>query len=446
VTRLRIAGFPAETRRAPKQTRRLRLARPLLLRWSHLAWKETMQALIRIALRNVLRNRRRSLITFAAVFISIIATLSLRGLTNGMVEAMQSAVVYGQTGALQVHRAGYLKSTGGSSLDLDVPADALFMENLRAVPGVRAVSARIVFGGMVNANDTTSPALFSALDSVGERRVCPQREKLATEGRAFSEAEREAVVLTPELARTLGIKLGQKAALLTNDKEGSLSAADLRMVGVYGQPGLPLPEKKVGFIPLALAQELLHMQGRATEIAVAIDDLKMLAMVKTAIAASLGPEYEVSTWSDLIPFVKDGVASWRFLSNLFTAIFLFVALLGIVNTMLMSVLERTREIGTMMALGVRRRSIVALFLLEATVQGFLGGLGGALLGSLLVFKVGKTGLHFHMSTSTLHVHPYVDLNFFLVALALATAGAVLAAIWPALRASRLRPVSALASV
>ncbi len=409
-----------------------------------------MQALIRIALRNVLRNRRRSLITFAAIFLSIVATLSLRGLANGMGSAMQSAVVLGQTGAVQVHRTGYLKSTGGSSLDLDLPADAGFLDKIRSVPGVRAVSARIVFGGMVNANDTTSPALFSALDPAGELRVCPQRDHIATQGRAFTEGEREAAVLTPELVRTLGLKLGQKAALLTNDKEGSLSAVDLSVVGVYGQDGLPLPEKKIGFVPLAMAQELLHMHGRATEIAVAVDvavdDLKMLDGVKAAIAAAVGPDYEVSTWSELVPFVKDGIASWRFMSNLFTAIFLVVALLGIVNTMLMSVLERTREIGTMMALGVRRRSILGLFLLEATVLGCLSGLLGASLGSALVFRIGKTGLHFHMGTSSLHVHPFVDLGFFVVALVLATAGAVLAAIWPALRASRLRPVTALASV
>ncbi len=405
-----------------------------------------MPALIRIALRNVLRNRRRSLITFSAVLIAILATFSLRGLANGMVTAMQDAVVHGQTGALQVHRVGYLKSTGGSSLDLDVPADAAFLDKIRSVPDVRAVSARLAFGGMVNANDTTSPALFSALDLDGELRVCPLREKLATEGRAFGVAEPEAAVLTPELVRTLGLKLGQKAALLTNDKEGTLTAVDLTVVGVYGQPGLPLPEKKIGFVPLATAQELLHMQGRATEIVVAVDDLKAIDQVKAAIASAVGPTYQVSTWSELVPFLKDAVTSWRFMSNLFTGIFLFVALLGIVNTMLMSVLERTREIGTMMALGVRRRSITAIFLLEATAQGFLGGLGGALLGGALVFKVGQAGLHFHMSNATLHVHPFIDLGFFVFALVLATAGAVLAALWPALRASRLRPVTALASV
>lgn len=405
-----------------------------------------MQALIRIALRNVLRNRRRSLITFAAIFLSILATVSLRGLVNGMVAAMQSAIVFGQTGALQVHRIGYLKSTGGSSLDLDLPSDADFLDKLARVPGVRAVSARIAFAGLVNANDTTSPALISALDPVTERTVCPQRDQIATEGRAFVAGEKEAVVLTPELVRALGLRLGEKAALMTSDKEGAMSAMDLAVVGVYGQPGLPLPEKKIGFVPLAFAQELLHMPGRATELALAVDDLASLDRVKAAVSAALGPDYEVSTWSELTPFLKDGIASWRFMSTLFTGIFMVVALLGIVNTMLMSVLERTREIGTMMALGVRRRSILALFLLEAAVLGCVGGLAATTLGSALAFRIGQTGLHFHMSTTTLHVRPFVDLGFFVIALGLATLGAVIAAIWPALRASRLRPVTALASV
>jgi putative ABC transport system permease protein len=159
-----------------------------------------------------------------------------------------------------------------------------------------------------------------------------------------------------------------------------------------------------------------------------------------------GSDYEVSTWRELLPFVDDGIASWRFMSNLFTGIFLFVALLGIVNTMLMSVFERTREIGTMMSLGVRRRSILSLFLLEAGVIGCAGGLAGAVAGSALVFRVGRRGLHFHMGNTSMHVQPWVDLKFLLVALLLATGGAVLAALWPALRASRLRPVQALASV
>jgi len=405
-----------------------------------------MPPLIRIAFRNVLRNRRRSLIAFLAIFLSITVTLSLRGLVNGMVSSMRSAVVLGQVGALQIHHAGFLKATNGASLDLDVPADEAFLAKIRAVPGVRAVTARILFGSMVNANDATSPALISAIDPKNETRVCPQREQMATTGRPFAPDETAAGILTPELAHALGVKVGQTATLLTSDKDGALNALDFSVVGEYGQAGLPLPEKKIGFVPLAFAQEILRMQGRATELAIAVDNLEVLEAIKLRLQDAVGKDYEVSTWYELFSFVLDGIASWRFMSNLFTGIFLFVALLGIVNTMLMSVFERTREIGTMMSLGVRRRSILSLFLLEAAVIGWAGGLVGAAAGAALVFRVGRHGLHFHMGNTSMLVQPWMDLKFLLVALLLATGGAVLAALWPSLRASRLRPVQALASV
>jgi putative ABC transport system permease protein len=405
-----------------------------------------MPPLIRIAFRNVLRNRRRSLIAFLAVFLSITVTLSLRGLVNGMVSSMRSAVVLGQVGALQIHHTGFLKATNGASLDLDVPADEAFLAKIYAVPGVRAVTARIVFGGMVNANDATSPALITAIDPRNEVRVCPQREQIATTGRPFGPDETAAGILTPELAHALGVKVGQSATLLTNDKDGALNALDFPVIGEYGQPGMPLPEKKIGFVPLVFAQGILRMQDRATEIAIAVDDVETMEVVRKKLQAAVGSDFEVSTWRELFPIVEEGMAAWRFMSNLFTGIFLFVALLGIVNTMLMSVFERTREIGTMMSVGVRRRSVLSLFLLEAAVLGCAGGLAGVGAGAAIVFRVGQRGLHFHMGNASLHIHPWMDFKFIVVALLLATGGAVLAALWPALRASRLRPVQALASV
>jgi putative ABC transport system permease protein len=405
-----------------------------------------MPPLVRIAFRNVLRNRRRSFIAFLAIFLAITVTLSLRGLVNGMVSSMRTAVIQGQVGALQIHHAGFLKATNGASLDLDVPADEAFLARLRAVPGVRAVTARLSFGGMVNAHDVTSPALITAIDPATESRVCPQREQIATTGRAFGRDDKTVGVLTPALAHALGVKLGQTATLLTSDKDGALNALDFSVIGEYGQPGLPLPEKKFGFVPLAFAQDLLRMQGRATELAIAVDDLEALEIIKHRLQQVAGSDYEVSTWRELVPAIEDGIAAWRFLSSLFTGVFMFVALLGIVNTMLMSVFERTREIGTMMSLGARRRSILSLFLIEAAVLGCGGGLAGAGVGTAFVIWLGRRGLHFHMGDSSLHIQPWMDLRFLFVALLLATAGAVLAALWPAFRASRLRPVQALASV
>lgn len=407
-----------------------------------------MNSLLRIAFRNVLRNRRRSIITFSAVFLALGVMVGLRGFLNGMQATIRESIILGQTGALQVHRKGFLKSVNTSSLDLDLPTDAAFMGRILGVKGVKAATARIAFGGMANANDTSAVALFSAIDPEHETLVCPRRLEMISSGQTLAQAGPEAGIFTPELAANLGIKLGQQATLLINDKEGVMNALDLNFVGVYGQPGLPLPEKKIGYVPLLYAQKLLRMEGRATEIAIAVNNLDDAGKLKPVLQAAVGPEYEVVTWLDVAASVEEAIASQNAVLSLIATIFLFIALLGIANTMLMSVLERTREIGTMMSVGVRRRQILSLFLLEAALLGLLGGLLGAAAGCTFVLYYGHAGITFKFPgmLAPLHIYPTITTGYVFFVLTLAAGGAALAALWPSVRASRMRPVEALASV
>jgi putative ABC transport system permease protein len=305
-----------------------------------------------------------------------------------------------------------------------------------------------MFGGMPNANDVSTAALFTAIDPVREPQVCPRRSEMISKGKTLRDAGPTSAILSPELASNLGVKLGDKATLLTGDRDGVMNALDFEFVGHYGQAGLPLPDKKIGFVPLAFAQELLRMEGRATEIAVALEHFDDAEKVKPILQAALGPEYEVSTWHDVASFIDDAIAVQNFILNLIAGLFLFVALLGIANTMLMSVLERTREIGTMMSVGVRRRQILMLFLLEAAVLGLAGGIIGSIAGGGFVLYYGHKGMVLPVpgALAPLHVFPLISAQYILFVLALAAGGAALAALWPSVRASRMRPVEALSSV
>jgi putative ABC transport system permease protein len=403
--------------------------------------------LFRIAFRNVLRNRRRSLITFSAVFLALGIMVSIRGFLNGLQATLRESVILGQTGALQVHRAGFLKSVS-ATLELSVPSDAAFMAKITAVEGVKAATARIMFGGMTNANDTSTAALFNAMDPVNELIVCPRRNEMIAKGKSLQQSSAASAVLSAELAGSLGVKLGQRATLLINDKDGVMNALDFDFVGEYGQPGLPLADKKLGFVPLRFAQELLRMEGRATEIAVSVANFEDAERIKPKLQAALGPEYEVATWHDVASYIDDAIATQNFILNIIAGVFLFVALLGIANTMLMSVLERTREIGTMMSVGVRRRQILSLFLLEASLLGLAGGVLGAAAGGSFVLYYGHKGMVLPIPGMLvpLHVFPVISISYILYILVLAAGGAALAALWPSVRASRMRPVEALAAV
>ena len=162
--------------------------------------------------------------------------------------------------------------------------------------------------------------------------------------------------------------------------------------------------------------------------------------------AAIGPDYEVQTWAELRPNVADVTRFVRIVLTGICIVFLVIAVIGVVNTMLMSVLERTREIGTMMAVGVRRGQVLLLFVLEAAVLALLGGLGGGLLGGAVVAAIaarGGVGANAPGTMVVKYIVPVVPVELAVLAPAAALLGAVLAALYPAWRASRLRPVEAL---
>jgi putative ABC transport system permease protein len=176
-----------------------------------------------------------------------------------------------------------------------------------------------------------------------------------------------------------------------------------------------------------------------------VEDLGDLEEVAAPLRAVLGPAYEVHTWQELQPFVRDVIRRQRFVLGLISAILFVIILTGIINTMLMSVFERVREIGTMLAVGVRRRQVLRLFLLEAMVLGVVGGVGGVALGAAIVGVLGAQGIPVENlgTAGTTFIRPELDLPFVGMAFAVAVVGAVLAAAWPAWKASQLNPVDAL---
>ncbi len=408
-------------------------------------------ALMRIALRNVLRNRRRTLITLAALLVGVSVMVSIRGVLNGLQGALVDNVVQGQTGALQVHRKGYRQNVLASPLTLDFESKAI-ADKVAAVPGVSAVAPRIAFGGMLAVGDETLFLFNQAIDPAAELKVCPKRAAAMHDAGKFFGAGgvaqvADAILVTAELEKALRpamAKTQDPAALLAPDRDGALSGENATIVGKLDLSGPG--DGKLAMVRLDVAQRLLKMEGRVTELAVAVDDLAHLQQTKVALQQALGAEYEVHTWEEIASFVVDIRNMQNALLSLVAGVFMLLMLLGVANTMLMSVLDRTREIGTMMAVGVRRQTIVTLFLLEA---GFIGALGGSLGGAMgwsLSSWLSAKGISIQLPTSDVPyvIHPHVPLHYLAAVVAIAAAGAVLFALYPAWRASRLRPVEALA--
>lgn len=409
-----------------------------------------MARLASLALRNLSRNRRRSGLALAALVLGAGAMVLLRGLSDGFVELMISEVVDGRTAAIQVHRAGYLEAVEVLPTALHLPHDEETLARLRAVPGVKGVAGRIRFGGLISNGAFEATFVGRGVDPSAEREACPHFGRDVLPGGApLTEGDRSRAVLGVELAKALGVSLEREGerpspylALSATSPEGRANALGVEVKGLSSFR-LPFENKRSVVLPLPLAQELLGLHGRVTEYAVSVERLEEVEEVARELRAALGDGHEVHTWRELEPYVRDVIRRQRLVLAVVAAILLVVVLTGVANTVLMSVHERTAEIGTLLAMGMRRRQILALFSLEAALLGALGGLLGALLGTALVAVLGATGLELDILDNAVVLRPRPGLAFAALSVLASTLGALASGAWPARRAASLRPIDAL---
>jgi putative ABC transport system permease protein len=402
-----------------------------------------------LALRNLWRHRRRTLITMSTLVIGVAVVVFLSGFRNAFIQLILDDAIKSQAGAFQVHRAGYMDATYGTPLDLNVTADGTLEKALRAVPGVTGVTPRIRFGGLVSSGGKSSMFSGVAVHPVTEYEVCPLFRFRAVDADGNTSTplgpeKDDGLLIGRELADGLHVKVGDSVTLLVQTLAGGMNALDATIIA-YTLPTDPFSAKRGLWVTLPFAQRLLGMEGKATEMVVATASAGVIDETAAAARTALGPTYEVHTWEAIVPFVKDAIERLAYVLGIVSTVLLLIVITGVMNTVLMSVYERVREVGTMMALGMRRRSILALFVLEALGMCLMGALAGLGLGEAVVKYLDWRGIPISPPGGgmTALLHPWVTPGFMAGALAVAFLGTVVAAIYPAYKASRLRPVEAL---
>lgn len=398
--------------------------------------------LLNLAVRSSARRPLRSLISAGMVAAGVTAVLLVWGVISGQRRALMGQAAETVYGALQVHAAGYAVASDVLPVRPALDGVAEWRARVLAVPGVRAASARLKFGAVVSAPDERgggSTSIFvTAFEEADERAVVPGRFRLVESG-AFGEG----AVLGAPLARALKVVHGDEPALLARDHDGLLNGVPARVGGV-ALPLLPT-DRAAAWISLREAQDLLRLGDACNELAVAVDDLDQLEAARTRVQAALGPGVEVETWQQQLPGLADMVNNMRFSGLVVSLIIALVAAVGVFTCAALNVRDRTREIGTWLALGVRRRSVWAAFVLESVVLGLAGAGAGLLVGLLGAVLVARWGVPMKLPGTALvvDVTPALVPREVAVVLAVAVLVAAVGAAVPALRAAKLDPVRAL---
>lgn len=396
--------------------------------------------LFKIALRNLFRQRRRTALTGVAVALGVCSVVFCVGFFNGVILMMMKLTVESSIGAVQIHKKGY--ADADLPLKFDMPEDAAMIERIKSVKGVRAVAPRLMFEGLMNNGASASVVIGTGISPKEEYEVCPGRTEQFG-ANPITSRKGEEVIVGEELASSLDLKVGSAATFLAPTQRGTSNALDATIKGML-EIKLPLASKVVGIVPLDFAQSLVRMPGRVTEYAVAIDDIEVAPAIAATLASTLGPEYEVQTWREREPSAAAGIDRFGIVVTI--ASFVLFLLVGaiLMNSMLMSLQERVREIGTMMSLGVRRHQVLGIMLTEASLLGFFAATVGAIIGALIVLWLHNRGVEFVLrGAAPLIVFPFAGLSLIVKTICGAVIGAVVAALYPAFKASRLSPVEAL---
>ena len=405
----------------------------------------------RLAFRGLRRNPRRTAVVLTAVSVGIAGCALTIAINSGMAHQMVKTAIATELGHLQIHAPGFEAEPELRVLlpDGGVRAARAVEAEMGEDGDVMAWAPRVHGQGLVNSPRASVGVRVVAVQPDAEARVSAYADSLV-EGEWLGQRRGRAVIGV-DLARRLKVDLGDKVVLSVQDLAGDLTGRAFRIGGIFRTSSLAVNQSTL-LIRLEEAQQLFGLGNQISEIVVIADADSVVESLREQIGDVLGASAEVRSWQQLEPMlvyivtVMDQMA-WA----IYAAVFIAMAF-GIANVLLMSIYERTREIGVMMAVGMRPLRVVLTILAECLVVtgvGLAAGLGAGMLGVWLL----RDGIDLSLYAQGLEslgvgsrIVPIIRVTDVLAPAVMAVVAAVLASAWPAIRAAGLRPGEALRRV
>ena len=346
-----------------------------------------MIKIIKLAWRNVWRNWRRTAIATIAIVLGLILLVFMDGLYGGVDQAIYGNTVRLYGGNLQIHTIGFREKSNRLPLLPVKDADQV-VQIAEAHPEVLLAYKRIKTGGMINERGEIYPVTITGIQPSVEAPISLIAENIIA-GRFLQDDDQDMISIGKSLAAELDVDVGDRITLAGKRKNESMRQRTMTIVGIFDL-GLKDAEKGMIFISLTEAGSLFNLRDQATEVTLSLHTLGMEDQVIGELQSNLGG-YEVDSWLTLNPEFRQAVEVEQQMMNIFGLIVVMIACIGILNLMMMAVFERTREMGVLAALGMKGRQVMGLFLLEGTLIGVMGAVGGCTLGWLTMLAFNAAG-------------------------------------------------------
>lgn len=401
-----------------------------------------MNQIIKMAFRDLGRNRRRSFLSSLALGVGLALLLLMASFVNGEMNSTLDTTIRLQSGHLQVRAQSYDETKSSLKWEDLVENPEQLVAQIASIQEVKAATPRLYASGIVSAMNKSSGVRVYGIDPLSLANA-PYSEGIIS-GEFLTPDDRQGILIGEPLADKLDLNAGDQVQLSVNTSNGDVDEQQFTIRGIYSTQTYGFDSFTI-FLPLGKAQAITQTENHASSIFILLNDRDQTERVLTALQTS---QYEILTWTQM----NELIIQTEELSNAYMSL-LYIIVLGItatviVNTLVMAVYERTREIGILSAIGMKSGRIMSLFLAESTILAIGGIIMGLILGSLAVaylakygFYIGNMGITGLLMGNRIYAELTLDdtLNLSLIALIIT----VLAGLYPAVLATRMEPVDAL---
>lgn len=404
--------------------------------------------LLTIAWKNIWRNKVRSLVVIIAIMLGLWAGAFILSYVFGMINQRLHDAISSEISHLQIHHPQFKK-------DFDpkyyIPNSISIVDKIGSDPGIIGVSGRVLVYGMVASPTTSAGGKFIGVDPENED-IVTGLSKHIIDGEYLSNTEKNKILIGKKLADKLKVNVRSKIVLTFQDKDGSIVAGAFRIKGLFSSYNSTLEENNLYVVNRDLSK-LLNTDNNAHEIAVLLHDDNDLKNYQTKLSTAY-PGATVESWRQLSPELGLMIDSLDQYMIIFFVIILLALSFGIVNTMLMSVLERVREIGMLMAIGMNKHKLFGMIFFETIFMVLIAAPVGLLLAYLTIQYLNVHGLDlsgiYDEGYATYGfrslIYPELGTVYYFRIMFLVVITAILASIYPAVTALRLDPVKAIRKI
>lgn len=399
-----------------------------------------------ISWRNVWRNKLRSVVIVMAITAGLTGGIFTVAMQNGMTEQKLRTAVDTQTAHLQIHAVGFQQNR---DIRLYLKNFQDIVDTLGRDDAVKAIAPRLVATGMAASSNANAGVQINGILPEKERGISTIYRSVV-EGGYFQSERRNQILISTKTAAKLKVGLGGKVVITLQDIHGEIVGVAFRVSGIFRTTHSMFDEANA-FVKKEDLERILSMQGLVNEIAVRAHDMEDVPQLQQHLQSAFSPDTtDIQSWREIQPelaYIND--ATWQ-MNYLILIIILLALGFGILNTMLMAIFERIKEIGVLMAVGMSKARIFWMIIFETVFLSLTGAAVGMLVSAWLVYMTGRSGIDLSMFAQGLEsfgisstIYPALEPRFYGTLAIMVIIAAVLSALYPAIKALRLKPVEAI---